>query len=291
MLRTLLTFLIGTAVAWTLAASAPPPAAAETLPAPRLTQDAPDHAPPRRPALAMIRDRSLSEELARLEDERDQVEVPSEAMHPVSTDAAILDLYPENQALVNPFGRDVSVVSEGLMRWLAPRAGRRWHSGLDLVPEDGPAYGRKIYAPGDGFILRRRDWHPAWGAYLIAVFRTEGRVYLTGFFHLQRGSHKGVQEREAGRGINGFVSRGQLLGRVGRTGAARGAHLHVDVVELTEVMHPDDLPRILWSGRDWSEFVNPADVFQGLPRAVWPGRQRPPSGLIVDAVPRPRTQG
>jgi murein DD-endopeptidase MepM/ murein hydrolase activator NlpD len=172
------------------------------------------------------------------------------------------------------------------MQWLAPRSGGRWHSGLDLVPHKGRADGAKLYAPGNGIILRRRDWHPAWGSYLIAVFRKGSKLYLTGFFHLKRASHHVVEERNSDAGITGLVTQGQLIGRVGRTGAARGAHLHIDVVELAEVLAPDLLPRLLWSGRTWTEFVNPADVIQGLPVAIYRGRQRPESGLIVS---RPKT--
>lgn len=238
----------------------------------------------------VLDDLSLSDELDRAQDERlqlsipDDLSLPEDAMRPIPPETPgkrAIDEYPDNQELTNPFGNGVELASEGLMQWLAPRSGGRWHSGLDLVPASGKAEGAKLYAPGDGFILRRRDWHPAWGSYLIAVFRKGEKLYLTGFFHLRRQSHHVVEERNSEDGVTGAVTQGQFIGRVGHTGAARGAHLHIDVVELLDIRVPDLLPRLLWSGRTWQEFVNPADVIQGLPVAIYHGRQRPESGLIV----------
>jgi murein DD-endopeptidase MepM/ murein hydrolase activator NlpD len=240
----------------------------------------------------ILKDRTLAQELTRTQGERQNLSIPADlslpkdAMRPISpseVSTRAIDLYPDNKELLNPFGRGVEVVSQGLMQWLAPRSGGRWHSGLDLVPHKGRANGAKLYAPGNGIVLRRRDWHPAWGSYLIAVFRQGEKLYLTGFFHLKRRSHHMVKERNIEKGVTGLITRGQFIGRVGHTGAARGAHLHVDVVELKDIRPPDLLSRLLWSGRTWSEFVNPAKVFQGLPVAVYHGRQRPNSGLIVRA--------
>jgi murein DD-endopeptidase MepM/ murein hydrolase activator NlpD len=210
--------------------------------------------------------------------------LPREAMAPIgspTSKALALKLYPDNAELVNPFGRHRSLSCEGLMQWLAPRSRGRWHSGIDLVPARGRARGAKLYAPGDGYVLRRRDWHPAWGSYLVAVFRKGDDLYMMGFFHLRARSHNHLVERSATKGVTGLITKGQYLGRVGRTGAARGAHLHLDVVHLRNIVAPAELPPVLWTGREWSEFVHPADVIDGLPRAVYRGRARPSQGLIV----------
>lgn len=172
------------------------------------------------------------------------------------------------------------------MQWLAPRSHGRWHSGVDLVPTRGRARGAKLYAPGTGFVLRRRNWHPAWGSYLIAVFRKGDDLYMMGLFHLRARSHDHLVERNIEKGVTGLITQGQFLGRVGRTGAARGAHLHLDVIHLRNIVSPDELPRVLWTGREWSEFVHPADVIDGLPRATYRDRSRPEQGLIVRR-PRP----
>lgn len=238
----------------------------------------------------VLEDRTLAEQLDLSEGDRRELEIPEDlsipedAMRPIAPEkapVAPIQLYPDNATLTNPFGSGVELASQGLMQWLAPRSGGRWHSGLDLVPAKGRADGAKLYAPGDGFILRRRDWHPAWGSYLIAVFRKGQKLYLTGYFHLRRRSHHVVEERDMEKGVTGAVTQGQFIGRVGRTGAARGAHLHIDVVEIQDIRPPDLLSRLLWSGRTWSEIVHPGQVIEGLPVATYHNRQRPDSGLIV----------
>lgn len=211
--------------------------------------------------------------------------VLDDPMRPISLEEvarSALDHYPDNEVLRNPFGTGTALACEGLMQWLAPRGdGSRWHSGLDLVPRSGRASGRKLYAPGDGIVVKRSDWHRQWGAHLLVVFRKGEKLYLTGWFHLKRGSHRHLPVADPANGVSGRIEKGDLLGRVGNTGHARGAHLHLDVVELPAVVPPARLPRHLWNGRDWSEFVHPADVIEGLPRAVYRNRTRPDHGVMT----------
>lgn len=218
----------------------------------------------------------------------DDEPLPPGVMHPIAPEdpsVRALDLYPDNKTLVNPFGGGVRTACEGLMQWLAPRGnGSRWHSGIDLVPLRGRASGRKLFSPGDGFVLKRVDGHPQWGSYLIIAYRKGEAVYLTGWFHLRWGSHRHLQPRNRALGHTGAIKQGQLLGRVGSTGYARGAHLHLDAIRLRGVPTPANLPTTLWSGRDWSEFLHPADIISGLPRRVYRGRRRPRSGLMTRAV-------
>ncbi len=208
--------------------------------------------------------------------------LPAETVPPVAA-PSLLTLYPENSRLVSPFGRGVALASQGLMEWLAPRAKGRWHSGLDLVPVRGRTRGRKLYAPGNGFLLKKKDWHPGWGSFLFAVFRKGDELFLMSFFHLQARSHSHLQERDMARGISGQLTQGQFLGRVGKTGAARGAHLHMDVIRVNEIVGPDEISRQVWRNRDWSQFVHPATVLDGLPWATFKDRDRPQSGSVARA--------
>lgn len=206
--------------------------------------------------------------------------LPGFAMVPIPVeagDAEVLAHYPDNQHLRSPFGPGVTVACEGLMQWLAPRGdGTRWHSGLDLVPAARKARGHLLFSPGDGFVLRVADGHPQWGSYLVAVYRQGRHLYLTGWLHLEPGSHHHLKPKLPRR-----VAAGEAIARVGSSGAARGAHLHLDVIRLREPEAPEDLSAPLWKGRDWSEFVHPAEVIEDLPRSVYRNRARPSAGRMT----------
>ena len=85
------------------------------------------------------------------------------------------------------------------------------HYGLDL---DGDT-GDPIYASNDGEVVMVRD---CFGSGNTVVIHHGGRLF-TAYFHLSKFEIKA--------GVN--VKRGQLLGRVGKTGRVTGPHLHFGV--------------------------------------------------------------
>lgn len=117
-------------------------------------------------------------------------------------------------------------------------AGRPGHShqGQDLTAPEGTA----VVAPRGGVVQTVAYQAEGAGHYVILDGAGEDRDYA--FMHLQTGS---IAVREGQR-----VRTGQLLGRVGNTGASSGAHLHFEI----------------WEGGDWYEGGSPVDPLPYLRR-------------------------
>jgi len=90
--------------------------------------------------------------------------------------------------------------------------GNKLHKGLDIaVPKKSP-----VVATAPGWVTYEgRDWD-GYGKYLKI---DHGNGYETLYAHLNA---KEVKEGQ-------YVARGQLIGRVGKTGNATGYHLHYEV--------------------------------------------------------------
>ena len=133
-----------------------------------------------------------------------------------------------------PLRGDFTYGGEG-SRFGAGRPGHS-HQGQDLsAPEGTP-----VVAPRGGVVQTVAYQAEGAGHYVILDGAGEDRDYA--FMHLQTGS---IGVRQGQR-----VRTGQLLGRVGNTGASSGAHLHFEI----------------WEGGGWYEGGSPVDPLPYLRR-------------------------
>lgn len=92
---------------------------------------------------------------------------------------------------------------------------REFHAGLDIA---GTGYGSPVYASNNGTIIsiKSERWN-----YGNSIMIDHGNGYYTLYGHMSR-FQKGLKEGTV-------VSRGQVIGYVGATGAATGPHLHFEI--------------------------------------------------------------
>lgn len=90
----------------------------------------------------------------------------------------------------------------------------KFHSGMDFSAKEGT----DVYATGDGVVCEVKQMH--WG-YGNVVTIDHGYGYKTRYAHLKKFAVRNGQK----------VKRGQLIGYVGATGKATGAHLHYEVLK------------------------------------------------------------
>ncbi|HUG49463.1 MAG TPA: M23 family metallopeptidase [Terrimesophilobacter sp.] len=125
-------------------------------------------------------------------------------------------------------------VSQGALQWPVP-AGTRvaspygprsspcsgcssMHLGVDFSAPNGAA----VHAIAAGTVVEAsRTDSGALGVYVAIRHVIGGQVIVSGYAHMQVGSMN--------LGVGSSVSVGQVLGRVGSTGAATGAHLHFEI--------------------------------------------------------------
>lgn len=100
--------------------------------------------------------------------------------------------------------------------WGARRVGHR-HRGIDILAPKGTP----VVAAVDGAVLKMK-WDRGGGRTLRLVDQDQRFVFY--YAHLS-GYARGLREGEA-------VRKGQVVGYVGRTGDARGAHLHLGISSL-----------------------------------------------------------
>ncbi len=98
----------------------------------------------------------------------------------------------------------------------APRSGHR-HRGIDILAPKGTP----VVAAVDGAVLKMK-WDRGGGRTLRLVDATNRYVFY--YAHLS-GYARGLREGEP-------VRKGEVVGYVGRTGDARGAHLHLGIASL-----------------------------------------------------------
>lgn len=104
----------------------------------------------------------------------------------------------------NPFNRNV----------------RSFHSGVDFAGKPGTP----IYATGDGVV----EANGSMSGYGIVVVVNHGYGYKTVYAHLSKATVKPGEK----------VKRGHVIGKLGRTGAATGPHLHYEVIKNGQKVNP-----------------------------------------------------
>jgi murein DD-endopeptidase MepM/ murein hydrolase activator NlpD len=97
---------------------------------------------------------------------------------------------------------------------------RRPHSGLDIAAVEGTP----IKAPAVGYVVNTGDYFFNGNT----VFINHGQGMITMYCHM-----KNINVEEGQK-----IKRGQLIGTVGRTGRATGAHLHWSVILNRTVVNP-----------------------------------------------------
>jgi murein DD-endopeptidase MepM/ murein hydrolase activator NlpD len=100
------------------------------------------------------------------------------------------------------------------------RGGRR-HDGIDI----GAPEGTEIRAAADGTVLYSGDQQTGYGNLIII---SHAKEMITVYAHNQENL---VKE-------NDVVKRGQVIGKVGRTGRATGPHLHFEIRKRTKPRNP-----------------------------------------------------
>jgi murein DD-endopeptidase MepM/ murein hydrolase activator NlpD len=100
-----------------------------------------------------------------------------------------------------------------------PRGGSR-HQGIDLAAPMGTS----VRTTADGFVVvAGKD-----GRYGKTVLVDHGGGYRTRYAHLRR-----IETQKGKR-----VQRGELIGRVGKSGNASGTHLHYEVIKNGVPVNP-----------------------------------------------------
>ncbi|RDV43962.1 M23 family metallopeptidase (plasmid) [Streptomyces sp. L7] len=121
-----------------------------------------------------------------------------------------------------PFPGDVPI-SDGYGSRSAPCSGcSSNHKGLDMTPGGGT----KIGAIADGVVRSAEESDVGFGVNVIIDHRVNGERFASLYAHMQFGS---LQVRAGDR-----IVAGQIIGRVGTTGASTGNHLHLEIWENGE---------------------------------------------------------
>ena len=119
-------------------------------------------------------------------------------------------------------------LSSGYVWRTSPINGRReLHGGLDI---SGTGYGSNIYATNNGRVIEA-GYHYSYGNHVII---NHNNGYYTLYGHMSRIAVK----------VGDVVSRGQVIGYVGMTGAATGPHVHYEI----------------WKGCEYCR-INPMSVY------------------------------
>ncbi len=107
-------------------------------------------------------------------------------------------------------------LSSGFGYRISPFSGRTgdWHAGLDIPNQ----YGAPVYASNNGTIVTMKRLTYNYGIHIVI---NHNNGYYTLYGHMS-GFAKGLK-------VGSVVSRGQVIGYVGSTGAATGPHVHFEI--------------------------------------------------------------
>lgn len=91
------------------------------------------------------------------------------------------------------------------------------HSGIDF----NPGYGAPIFAVADGTVVDVSGGGSSWGTYVVIEHQIDGQTVYSGYAHMVSGSTALV--------VGEQIQVGDIVGLVGATGQATGAHLHFTI--------------------------------------------------------------
>ena len=112
-----------------------------------------------------------------------------------------------------PIPASITMTSDYGPRRAPCRGCSSFHEGIDWTP--GAGY--PVAAIADGVVVEAQQGGGL-GVHVFIQHNIDGDIITSGYAHMQRGS--------MGLRVGDTVSRGQIIGRVGNTGASTGAHLH-----------------------------------------------------------------
>jgi murein DD-endopeptidase MepM/ murein hydrolase activator NlpD len=114
---------------------------------------------------------------------------------------------------------DNGIVLRGMR--LPTKKRRRGHYGLDIIPASLEGRGTPIKAVEDGVVIKKSRAR-GYGYYVV-LYHQNGLFSL--YSHLLKNKQVKVGQK---------VQRGETIGRMGKSGNARGYHLHFELIDLRE---------------------------------------------------------
>ena len=116
-----------------------------------------------------------------------------------------------------------------------------FHSGIDFAGK----VGTPIYATGDGVVTKGTGRMQGYG---ITVIINHGYGYQTQYAHLSKALVKPGDK----------IKRGQEIGRMGRTGATTGSHLHYEVTKNGQKVNPMNVINTSLSKEEYNQILKQA---------------------------------
>lgn len=134
--------------------------------------------------------------------------------------------YSKGTGFAKPLAGRLSV-SSGFGRRIHPVTRRvKWHSGIDYRAH----YGAPVYAISDGVVVRVSRY----GGYGKSIDIKHKSGYRSRYAHLSRYAVR----------VGDRVKKGALIGNVGATGVATGAHLHLELAKNNRTINPNSIKMI-----------------------------------------------
>jgi murein DD-endopeptidase MepM/ murein hydrolase activator NlpD len=121
---------------------------------------------------------------------------------------------------------------------------RSFHSGVDFAGKPGTP----IYATGDGVV----EGNSRMSGYGIVVLINHGYGYKTMYAHLSKASVKPGEK----------IKRGQVIGKLGTTGASTGPHLHYEVLKNGQRVNPMNYITSTLSKEEYNTILMQAEELQ-----------------------------
>lgn len=133
--------------------------------------------------------------------------------------------YVSGESWAWPLGSEYCYISSPYGNRDASISGWSFHGGIDIAGGAGRLHGKPVYATRSGKVITAITSDSGYGIYVIL---DHGDGYSSLYAHM---SARYVSTGD-------YVTKGQMIGRVGNTGNSRGAHLHFEVRYYGEKKDP-----------------------------------------------------